>query len=567
MSFKAFGSRIGGSSWFGPAVVAMCAWVAVVAALDPAGDHPGSFTGPGMTVDEGFNVGQGVQLADRLLAFDLPKFREIDAQLPDHPPLGRLTIGLCHELAFLVWPPVDRSVPYSITCARIAPACAFALLIVLIGNFASRCYGQVAGIGGAAAVAMMPRTFGHAHLAALESMVNLSTAAVVLYMASRWGGAENIGGEAAQSEKQKSSGFFSTWKTEIIGGILFGLALLTKVQAVLLPVPIALWIVWRRRTKGIVSLALWGAIGLGIFIALWPHLWEAPVDHLLKYLGRTTNRSIIWVWYFGESIADREVAWHYPWVMFLTTVPIGLHALGFYGCFAREKSQSRLPGEWLVLGCILFPLVLFSVPGIAVYDGERLFSFVFPLWGVFIGRGAAIAWNRIHDRFSQRIFAQRIAAACGVCFFAAQMYGLWNYAPAWLSYYNGAVGGLAGANRVGLEVSYWGDGVTRNLLAAAAQQAPRGSVVAVLPTLHPAQWREVEIQSPPLKERGVRLETWGTDAAKNAQFLLVFNRPEYLPEELRRVWDERRIVAAERRAGVILAALLRVEPENSSEKP
>jgi len=28
-------------------------------ALDPTGDHPGHFDGPGLTVDEAFNVGQG----------------------------------------------------------------------------------------------------------------------------------------------------------------------------------------------------------------------------------------------------------------------------------------------------------------------------------------------------------------------------------------------------------------------------------------------------------------------------------------------------------------------------
>src|SRR5262249_325665 len=116
------------ATWFWPAVIALAAWLAVLATLDPCGDHPRLPRRPGVPAAGPFNVGQGTALADRLLDRDLAGFRKLDALLPDHPPLGRVWIGLWHELAFLIAPPIDRKVPYSVTCARTGPAAAFALL-------------------------------------------------------------------------------------------------------------------------------------------------------------------------------------------------------------------------------------------------------------------------------------------------------------------------------------------------------------------------------------------------------------------------------------------------------
>jgi 4-amino-4-deoxy-L-arabinose transferase-like glycosyltransferase len=525
------------------------AWSGIVVALDPGGDHPAMFDGPGLTVDEPFNVAQGVGLVDRLFAGDLPGFRQVDARLPDHPPLGRVWIGLCHEIAWILYPPIDRTVPYSVTCARTAPALAFAALIVLVGVCAGRWYGRWGGAAAALALVLMPRVFGHAHLAALETLVNLTCTAAVLYLAEKWGAPANSpGGAAAQVPGPLS------WNhaliTAAIGGALFGLALLTKVQAILLPVPVAVWALLRMRGRAVPALALWGLTGVAVFFGLWPHLWSAPVDHFFEYLGRTTNRPVIQVWYFGQVIPDREVPWHYPWIIFLATVPLGLHALGFAGLFGPEKRAWNAPRELLVLACGVFPLVVFSIPGVAVYDGERLFSNVFPLWAVFIGRGAEFARLRLSLRWSPRAVGLALALV-----FAAQGYGLVALAPCWLSYYNLAIGGLPGAAKLGLEISYWGDGLTRTLLSQTASRVPQGEHLAVLPTLYALQWNEVRMQSPPLKRRDVELMPYDESSPREERFVLMFMRPEYLPEEFRNPLDEHRILAVVRRQGVLLAAL------------
>jgi hypothetical protein len=541
--------RILQKRWLWPIVVALLAWSAIVVALDPGGDHPAFFDGPGLTVDEPFDVGQGVALVDRLFAGDLAGFRQVDARLPDHPPLGRLWIGLCHEIAWILFPPIDTTVPYSITCARTAPATAFAALVILVGVCAGRWYGRWPGAAAALALVLMPRLFGHAHLAALESFVNVTCTAAVLYLAEKWGApAGTLAGAIAPPAKP------GRWNrpliTAAIGGALFGLALLTKVQAILLPVPIAVWTLLRMRGRTVPLLAVWGLTGLAVFFAFWPHLWSAPVDHFLGYLGRTTNRPVIQVWYFGQVLPDRDVPWHYPWVMFLVTVPLGLHVLGFAGLVGPERRAWTAPRESLILACAVFPLVVFSIPGVAVYDGERLFSTVFPLWAVFIGRGAEYARVWLSSRWSPRAVGLALAI-----FFAGQGYDLVALAPCWLSYYNLAVGGLPGAAKLGLEVSYWGDGVTRTLLAQTAARVPEGEPLAALPTLYPLQWNEVRMQSPSLKQRKIELVPFDDDSPSAQRFVLIFMRPEYLPEEFRKPLDERRVLAAVRRQGVLLAVL------------
>src|SRR5690349_2094481 len=53
-------------TWQGPAIVALIAWVTILPWCAP--DAPGA---PGLTLDEPFNVQQGVKLAERLRNFDL----------------------------------------------------------------------------------------------------------------------------------------------------------------------------------------------------------------------------------------------------------------------------------------------------------------------------------------------------------------------------------------------------------------------------------------------------------------------------------------------------------------
>ncbi len=453
----------------GPVVVACLSLVAVLSAIDPGGSYPNAPQGPGLTSDETFNVQMGVILSSSIRSYglavlhprSLQEMFDFEGYNPDHPPFGRLWIGLFHNATLALFPPDDPQLPFVTACARTAPAFAFALLVLLIGVVAQKWYGPAAGIVAALSVVLMPRVFGHAHLASLETFIALMYTASALAVAHFWSG------PSAPSARCSA-----------LTGVIFGLTLLTKIQAILLPIPVACWALYHWRCRGILPVLIWGITGCIVFYLGWPWLWSDPLEHLAEYFGRTADRVALYTWYFGERFADREVPWHYPFVMFLTTVPVGLHLLAFTGLLSDEHRVWRGQREQVLLGCVLFPLLLFAAPGVTVYDGTRLFLVVFPLWAVFAGRGAVAVLTWLQQRFSQRAATGLLATLL-----VFQAYGLAVVHPCYLSYYNLLVGGLAGAEKLGLETTYWGDSVTREFLKQTVAAVPRGSAIIVSPPL------------------------------------------------------------------------------------
>jgi hypothetical protein len=320
------------STWALPLGMAVVAFVAVCLQLDATGDYPGASQGPGLTLDESFNVQQGVYLVESTRMYgpgvvhpdSLREIFEHPGYLPDHPPLGHVAIGLFHELARHFAPPGDHQTRFVTTCGRTASAFAFALTVFLVGLTATRWYGSLAGFAAATSLVLMPRLFGHAHLASLETWTGLMYAASVLSIAHAWQSAER-----------------PALRSAMFCGVIFGLALLTKIQAILLPIPIAIWAVAHWRSRAVLPLLVWGGVGFVIFFLGWPWLWLDPAGHLSEYFGRTTDRAVLHVTYFGERLADRELPWHYPWVLFLVTVPLGLHLFGMLGVSGGEE----MPGK------------------------------------------------------------------------------------------------------------------------------------------------------------------------------------------------------------------------------
>lgn len=529
------------------AVVAGC----VSLQLDASGDHPTAWVGPGITTDEPLNVAQGVLLADRLFNADLAGFRRVDASLPDYPPLGRVVLGVGHELALMVSPPSGSTAPYSIACARVASAFLFGLTVFLVGRSSHRWWGPWAGLVSAISLVLMPRSFGHAHLASLETAINLAYLACLLAAQRTW----ESPGLRASTER---SGTFPWWTSGLIRpalgtGCALGLAWLIKIQAIFLLPVLGTWaVLWLRRSAP-AWLLIVGIVAGALFFAGWPWLWDDPLGNVRLYLGKTTSRATIQAWYEGRAWADRELPWHYPWVLLATTVPLGLQGLGLCGVLSGIRNWRQATAETLCIGGMAVPLLAFSLPGIAVYDGERLFSVVYPLWALLIGRGAvpAVEW------LQRRLGSLRLALTVGSCLLLTQAWGAWSTSPAWLSYYNAAVGGLSGAVACGLPPSYWGDGLTRELWEDVARHVPPGSTIALAPTLYESQAGEFQRQTPACQQHQWTLVSRGGPGAERAAYVILINRPEYLPVEDRQLKPSD-FVASITRDGVWLAGLKRL---------
>ncbi len=490
----------------GPLVVSALTLVAVLLTLDPADARPNLPQGPGITLDESFNVQMGVYLVESLKSYGLAilhpqSVEEVfgDAGYnPDHPPLGRFWLGVFHEISRAVAPVESGDSlncgdnPFVTIHARAGSAVAFALTVLLVGVFASQRWGRLAGMTSSISLAVMPRLFGHAHLASLETCMGLVWTAAILGTIQVW---------TRPGKKDSSLDFEPTSaavtrpdspgdKAALLCGLLIGLALLTKMQAVLLPPLIAVWAVWHWRLAAVRPLLVSGVSASVVFVAGWPWLWLDLPGHLSEYFGRSTGRVSLNVWYLGEAFRDVDVPWHYPWVMTFVTVPVGILLLAAVGMWGARRKVLNDPVSSLILGSVVAPLVLFSLPGVAVYDGARLFLVVFP--GIAVLAGSSV----VSIRAWQPRFKLPVTATMAVVL-AAQTVGILSTTPYFLSYYNATVGGTAGAERLGFEVTYWGDSFSREFLAN-LKNTVGSNAVLVAPVLHQFQLEELERQIPSL---------------------------------------------------------------------
>ena len=150
--------------------------------------------------------------------------------------------------------------------------------------------------------------------------------------------------------------------------------MLTKVQGILLPPVVFVWSLYRFRFHALRPLTVWGFTGAIVFFLGWPWLWLDPVGNTLQYLGNAAERPTLYVWYFGQRFADKDVPWHYPFVMTAITVPLLV-----FGLAITRVCQRRLErAEQFLLATVVFPMVVFALPGTPVYDGTRLFLIVMP---------------------------------------------------------------------------------------------------------------------------------------------------------------------------------------------
>ncbi len=515
--------------------IAILSTAYILCHLDPAGSYPGMPAGPGLTIDETFNVQQGVIMVEAvrsygpwlLLPESLQEVFQPPLHLPDHPPLGRFWLGLHHHLVWWLAPPAAPEGPFVTACARAGSATALGLTILLVGCAVTAWYGRWAGAMAALGFWLLPRVIGHGHLAALETVTNLTCTAATLSVAAWW----------PREQPPSNRVIFGT-------GFLLGLALLTKIQAVLLPVPIILWAFWMWRLQAVRPLVLWGLTGVVVFFVGWPWLWLDPVGHLLQYLKGASDRIAISVWYCGQKYTDRTVPFWYVFTMFRWTVPLWILVLGGVGCwshrrrrFRRQSAETqenpawrRTPRDVLLILAAWWPLLIFSLPRVPVYDGERLWLTMFPLWLVLTGRSTNLITQACQTRWPAR---PQLIYGTWLVLVLTQIGWQARIAPLYLSFYSGVAGGMAGAAQWDLERNYWGDAVTRGLLEAVVQHVPRGTTIAVTPVLHQFQVEELWRQSPILRRHEITLVPYEEDHVDTAYVLLFQRRADLPPEFLR----------------------------------
>lgn len=502
--------------------------------------------GPGLTLDESFNIGQGIYLFESFLDYGPLLFSPTGAEevfgaqgyLPDHPPLARFMLGAAHQLTSWAIPGAELSL-FNVPAARLGSCFFLAMTVLLLMEFVRRRYGLATAIWSAVALLLMPRVIGHARIAAQETTTTFFWLLAVVPLLSWW-----------TADKAPTS------KQSLIAGLLFGLLLAAKIQGVFLPPLIVAWSLWRFRFHGIRPLAIWGLTGFAVFWILWPWLWLDPIAHFRQYVIKTSERPTLYVWYLGERFADKAVPFHYPFVMLLATTPFAVTVAFAWRMVARRFDRI----ETLALGTIVFPLLVFALPGTPIYDSVRLFLVVMPMLAFFAARGVMNIWQRMPASVTGANDAllpisKRNTAA--VCLYVAMLVSLLtdfrSHGAFCLEDYSFSVGGTKLAvEELGLECSYWAEGMNGDFW----NQVPEGSTIHVAPVSHQFQLQDLQQLVPIVKKRNIKLRSFLYDPTQQRGLLLLLHRLADLPPGLRDVPPGASVVAEAKHRGVVMARLV-----------
>lgn len=515
----------------------------------------------GLTIDEPINLGHGRSIAGAVI--DEPRslltadgIRKVWERGHEHPPLTRFLIGVGERLF-----DGPKAEGLNLRGGRAASAAAFAGIVFMTVRFAASLAGLTAGVASGLAVMTLPRLWAHTHLASPEVIS-------AFFMLWAWIAAANaLVGDHRSAIRRMGSILFA--------GVILGLALLTKLTAVLVPATVLVAVLWMRGVSSIPAWLLWSAVGSVTFIAGWPWLW--PIDlpgqpagfagsihRLREFLATGTERASIYVWYFGRQYAGNVTPWHFAPLFFAITTPIAVLVFGAVGQVTSLRRNAESPRRFMIAAAFFGSLAVFCLP-VQRYDGERLYLFVFPLWCILAGVGGAALTDRLYSPWK----------SVGVC-----LTGILLAFPAWeirrlhphsLSYYNLLVGGLPGAEAKGLEPTYWGESLTPRLLEKLAAAAEPNDVAVLAPTLYAGH--AGYLSSPGLAAKSIVVlpgdqvlppgETPppNHEPAGPVKWAILFHRTGYLIDPIpSRLLEQGETIAEESMDGVWLGRVVRLPP-------
>lgn len=367
----------------------------------------------------------------------------------EHPPLVKLSFGFSHGLftSWLGW--ADDAQGYRAGGFAWAALAVFATF--LLGR---RLAGPYVGLFAAAALACLPRFFFDAHLACFDAAIT------AMWTLSLW--AFHRAWRAPPERRLRAS---------VFAGVVFGLALATKLNALFLPFLFLMF--WAYEPPGRllpqvvkspfggrdvslppvpVPLVVCGLLGPLVFVAVWPHLWHQTLPRIGAYLKFHLHHEHYPISYFGELLVAPPFPLHFPFVMSAITVPAPLVVLGTVGLGVAIVGALRRRLDPAVLaGATLLPVLLIAMPSSPIFGGVKHWYNAMPT--LFIGAGLvfAAALRTAVDPRLRRAIQTSIALSLLV-----GVMGIWSSHPNGIGYYAASVGGYRGGAELGMQRGFWG---------------------------------------------------------------------------------------------------------------
>ncbi len=389
----------------------------------------------------------------------------------EHPPLLKTMFGFSER-----WFHQKLGWMSSLSAYRLPTCVLNAVLVMLVFLFTRSLWGEPEAVISALLTLFLPRAFFHAGLATFDAaVVTMWVATIFAYY------------KALDSR---------SWC--VVLGVVFGLALATKHNAILLPVPllahyitIAVLTARRERQPGqrigttiiaafsrlrgqqpwiVVALAL---IGPCVLIALWPWMWFKTSEHLSAWITFHLHHVHYNFEYLGKNWNTPPFPVHVPIVTTLFTVPVVTLLAGLIGgvwlvVVARRSHLSALslksPGFLLFVsaGAAMGPFVLRTTP---IFGAEKHFAAAFPTFSIFAGVGVCVSGRLFADRLRRHLssmswlarHAQWLTiASLGTLAVGAAAVETIDAQPYALSHYNALAGGAPGGADYGMNRQFWG---------------------------------------------------------------------------------------------------------------
>jgi 4-amino-4-deoxy-L-arabinose transferase-like glycosyltransferase len=359
-----------------------------------------------------------------------------------------------------------------IAAMRLPIALLFGLSLALIYGLGLWAWDRPTGLIAALACLAMPRVFGHAHFASIETPLIFATL-LTLYCFVRG---------------------LDSRRWTALTGLTMGLLLATKINGFFLIPPLLIWGQLYARRRYATNAFYMILLSPFVFVLLWPWLWHDTAQRILEYLQFHAEHQLTGLWYLGRKwnynfpTPAEPAPWHYPTVMIAVTLPLSILFLTILGALStatRFRSQAR--GMLFAIVGLFFWAVA-STPLAPKYDGVRLFLPVFPMIALMAGAGAQVIFGALrtvgqyNPRVDLRGRALRMAVwGLGLIVLAEGGFAVARVHPYLLSYFNPLVGGLKGAatRKNSFEWIYWGEALNPSTIELLNDRLPPRARVAL----------------------------------------------------------------------------------------
>jgi len=331
--------------------------------------------------------------------------------------------------------------------------------------------------------AFIPRAFFHAHLTCFDVPITALDLACLL-------------------------AFFRSLRSTrwaVVTGLLWGLALLTKLNAFFIPITLLLWYFvvalrdirrlgpWRFSLPDFpLAFLLMPAIGLPMLFAFWPWLWYDTVAAFGKYLAFHLHHEHYFVYYFGRAYQSPPFPMDYPFTMTVLTFPLVTMLLSLGGLvlllwLSAPHGPETVRRRWFLLVNMMFPIVLIALPNTPIFGGVKHWMLAFPFLCILAAHALVrcTAWAddalaglqvRVLDRLrTSRPVRIAVAVALPLLLCAPAARDTLAFVSDGTAYFNELAGGPRGAATARVQRQFWSyasrgaiDYLNRNVPAGAA---------------------------------------------------------------------------------------------------